>query len=100
MLLTTLVGCQSMDSKDKESKTEYVPIPDTLLLDCDFPPPPDRQKYKKMSSVEKEKTMVNIYLEASKMNEACNIRLNNARIFQENMKQLYRSKNTPVEKIK
>ena len=92
MVLTLLLaGCVSTDDNPNPLKTkvsEFTPIPDTLLLDCEFPPPPEKSKYIKLSAVEKEKTLMDIYLEASRMNEDCNIRLKNARIFQENMKKL------------
>nr|DAX30984.1 MAG TPA: TRAF PROTEIN, TRAO PROTEIN, TRAN ADHESION, BACTERIAL SECRETION.5A [Caudoviricetes sp.] len=90
MVLTLLLaGCASTDDNPLKTKvSEFTPIPDTLLLDCEFPPPPEKSKYIKLSAVEKEKTLMDIYLEASQMNEACNIRLKNARIFQENMKKL------------
>lgn len=95
ILMLLLAGCASTDDNPLKTKvSEFTPIPDTLLLDCEFPPPPERNKYKKLSAVEKEKTLMNIYLEASQMNEACNIRLKNARIFQENMKKLISGEKT------
>ena len=63
-------------------KVEMLTIPEYLIADCELPQPPSPTKYAIMNFLDKEKTLVNRYLRASELNNACNIRLQAARAYQ------------------
>lgn len=89
-LAIVLTGCATPDTPDVvTTKTRYIPLPDFYLDDCTIPPPPDQEKYLTLSYHEKEKTMVNIYLDTLSSVVQCNTRLASARDYQNKLKELY-----------
>ena len=79
--------------------TKTMLIPDQLLQDCNFPKPPDPKKYANMDWVNKEKALVNTYLQAAEFNHTCNTRLQAARNFQQKLRNIYGDTSAKDQKV-
>lgn len=89
LVVLSFLGCATKPKEIIITKNHYLSLPEYFLADCDFPKPPDKNKYLSMKFPDKEKALVNLYLIASELNHKCNIRLSNARKYQNRLKQIY-----------
>lgn len=71
-----VVGCKHHAI---ETELDSILIPETLLTACPYPEPPDPLLYVKKSYHEKEKELMNIYIDGLESIQECNIKLEKIR---------------------
>lgn len=97
-----ITGCTITPDNDNvviKNKINYLSIPESYLINCDFPKPPEITQYLNMSTVEKETTLSNLYIKASKLNNDCNARLKAARDYQSKQLKIYKGDDSDPSSI-
>ena len=90
-----LVGCQTAPTVPEAVRIEYktknllAVMPDHLLPNCLQPVPPDREKYVKSTTVEKERVMTDYVQALHGTITDCNTTLDRARFWNAQQKDLF-----------
>jgi hypothetical protein len=79
---------QTLVVTSKVVKPHVVTIDQSLLVDCNVTPPPDKDIYMKSSMVDRESMLTQVMLRNYKNLGDCNIRLRAARAQQEKIKRM------------
>lgn len=91
LLLTLIVGCDTMSVK---VKTEYVLVApkNDLLVDCDKEAPPNKDVYMSATLKEREKLLTTHSLKQYENIDKCNVQLKNLRKWKVEQEMLYKNK--------